>query len=291
MLEKRFSGNSLYEDEHTDYSDLLEATNTAFGKYIRAIIYKLGLKNGMNVLDVGSGIGCDAIALAEAVVPEGKVIGLEIARSHIEKAVQKISLSPYSKNVEMLYCDIFGYKSPNVSYDLVWCKYTLACFFDPLEALQKMKNLTKPGGRIVLINDLCPMHWLPGTLLGDRSRESRIYSAIFEYINKYRRDRRKEFGINGEFNSSCAGLIRQVGCSKIESYTVVAEEVGHISEPFKKVVDLFLQRSFSGEVKNRLSAKDRKFVDEIVDRESPYYLPNRDDLHIIKPITALIGTA
>jgi ubiquinone/menaquinone biosynthesis C-methylase UbiE len=290
-MDKDVCGNSLYEDELTDYSDLLEATSSAFGKQIKCIISKLSLKNGMSILDVGAGIGHDMIALAEAVAPEGRVDGLEIARPHFERAARNAASSQYNENINIYPCDLFCFDSPDQSYDMIWCKYTLACFLDPLKALLKMKILLKEGGRIVVINDLCPMHWLPGTLLGeDRARESRLCTAIFEYINRHRKKQREEFGVGGASNTSCAGLMRQAGYREIEAYTVVAEEIGRLSQPLRKTLQLFLQRSFPHRAEKYLSPEDRKFVKKIRDPDSPSYLLNRSDLHIIKPITALIGS-
>lgn len=288
IMEKETYNKSLYEDTSTDYSSLLETTNSAFRAPIVRLMNRLDLKKGMHLLDVGAGIGRDMIDLAALVAPRGTVTGLEIAQPHFEKAVAAIASSTYSRNIQIHHCDIFCFDTPEETYDLIWCKYTLACFLDPLAALRRMRTLLKKNGRIVVINDLCPMHWLPGTLLGeDRARESRLYNAIFESINQHRLKRREALGLMNVYNTSCVGLMQQAGYHGIETITEVAEALGRLTGPLKETLSLFLQRSFTKAAKNQLSAEDRKYVHEIRDPESPSYLLNRDDLHIIKPITAL----
>lgn len=288
-MKKEMYSTSLYEDKTTDYSDLLEAVGEAFRESVRQLMSKVGFANGMKVLDIGAGIGHDLLDIAAAVAPDGMATGLEIAEPHFAKAKRNAELSGYESNIRMLHCDLFGLDCREV-YDIIWCNTTIACFFDPLEGLMKMNTLLKEGGKVVVINDLCPMHWLPGTLLGqDRARESRLYSAIFENLKQHRRMRRKECGVAAQHDASCAGLMQQAGFQRLESHTTVAEEVGQLSEPLKKVMQLFLQRSFSDRTKKYLSEEDCKFVNKISDPDSTSYLLKRRDLHIIKPMTALIG--
>ncbi|MCI5179982.1 MAG: class I SAM-dependent methyltransferase [Candidatus Electrothrix sp. AW3_4] len=288
-MKKEVYAKSLYEDNATDYSDLLEAVGEAFRESIRQIMNRIGFTNGMKVLDVGAGIGHDLIDIAAAVAPDGMVTGLEIAEPHFIKAKRNAELSGHSAKIRMLHCDLFSLDQSKL-YDIIWCNTTIACFLDPLEGLVKMNSLLKEGGKVVVINDLCPMHWLPGTLLGqDRARESRLYSAIFENLKQHRRMRRKECGVAIQHDASCAGLMQLADFHRLESRTAVAEEAGQLSEPLMKVMQLFLQRSFSDRTKKYLSEEDRKFVNKISDPDSAFYLLKRRDLHIIKPITALIG--
>ena len=281
---------SLYESKDTDYTDLLEATGAAFRHVIRSIIFSLQLMQKMAVLDVGVGIGYDLIDLADMVCPAGKVVGVEISEPHFAKALQTIEASVHKEQIEVRLCDINNLEYPDETFDLVWCKYTLACFLDPLSSLQKMKQFIKKGGRGVVINDLVPMHWLPGTLLGeDRARESRLYTALFQNIADYRSRRREELGCSKIYNTSCAGLMKQAGFTHLSSYTVVAEEAGELSEALKKVLHYFLKRSFPDDVKDYISAADWEFIQEMRNPDSPAYLLNRQDMHVIKPITALIG--
>jgi|GEM_PF-2960774 len=282
---------SLYETKDTDYTELLDAAGAAFRHTVRKIISFLQLKPGMSILDIGTGNGYDLVDLAESVSPEGKIIGTEISEPHYAKSLQTIEASPWKDQIDVQLCDVNDLECPAESFDLVWCKYTLACFPDPLSSLKLIWKLVKRGGRVAVINDLVPMHWLPATLLGeDRARESRLYTAIFQYIADYRSKRRKELQCCCSIsNTSCAGLMRQAGFENLVSYTAVAEEVGELSEPLKKTLQLFLQRSFSEHMKDYLLPADWEFVQALRNRDSPHYLFNRHDLHIIKPITALIG--
>jgi ubiquinone/menaquinone biosynthesis C-methylase UbiE len=56
-----------------------------------SILDGLGLKPGMKVLDVGCGLGDDAVELAVSVGPSGHVTGVDLSQSLITEAVRRFA--------------------------------------------------------------------------------------------------------------------------------------------------------------------------------------------------------
>lgn len=107
----------------------------------------LNLKAGLRVLEVGSGLGILAAAVANA-VPDIGVVGLEQSAAQIAAAV-KDSRVPYVQG------DAHGLAFDEESFDLVYARYVLEHVADPELVLKEMRRVTRRGGRVAVCeNDI-----------------------------------------------------------------------------------------------------------------------------------------
>jgi SAM-dependent methyltransferase len=103
---------------------------------------------GQRLLDAGSGAGDVARRLAAEVGPAGEVIALDYSAATIAAAVERHDGS----NVRYRTGDVAALDLPDDSVDGVWCERVLQHVDDADTAIAELIRVTRPGGRICLID-------------------------------------------------------------------------------------------------------------------------------------------
>ncbi|WP_462409415.1 methyltransferase domain-containing protein [Neobacillus sp. Marseille-QA0830] len=106
------------------------------------------LTEGMAVLDVGCGTGAITRGIAEAVGPNGLVIGIDNNPNLIEKARKTHGDIPglYFENGDIYH---LPYEQ---KFDIVTSSRVLVWLSDPMKALKTMTSTVKIGGRILIVD-------------------------------------------------------------------------------------------------------------------------------------------
>jgi len=134
-----------------------------------ALVAKIGVTKGLNVLDLGSGDGTTAI-------PEAKlganVLGVDIASNLVAAGNDRAKDEGLANCVfqEGDATDLNGFKDD--SFDLVVTIFGAMFAPKPFDVAKEMVRVTKPGGRIVMGN------WIPGdpTLVAQILKISSAYT-------------------------------------------------------------------------------------------------------------------
>ncbi|QBD74641.1 methyltransferase domain-containing protein [Ktedonosporobacter rubrisoli] len=110
----------------------------------------LAPEQGHQLLDIGCGTGEDADALARLVAPSGKVIGLDSSVTMIAQARKRWagSVSP----VEFSEGDCTQLPFADSSFDGCRAERVLQHLDDPARAIGEMVRVTRPGGRVLIID-------------------------------------------------------------------------------------------------------------------------------------------
>jgi len=125
-------------EEQDRLAKLNELTNKSFIEY-------LGDLDNLNVCDFGCGLGLVVRDIADKF--DGvKVTGLEISEEQIEKARMNNS---GLDNVELIHTDVMKNNISDNTFDVTYCRYVLEHLENPVEAIEEMLRITKPGGRII----------------------------------------------------------------------------------------------------------------------------------------------
>jgi SAM-dependent methyltransferase len=127
-------------EEQARLAILNRLTNQTFITYLEP-------RDGMRVLEVGSGLGllaCEVASSANGVMVTG-----------VEKSPQQLAAARQQDNVTYLEGDAHNLDFPDESFDLVYARYLLEHVGDPERVLREMRRVAKPGARVVVCeNDI-----------------------------------------------------------------------------------------------------------------------------------------
>jgi ubiquinone/menaquinone biosynthesis C-methylase UbiE len=117
-----------------------------------ALVQRLGITNGLKVLDLGCGDGTTALPAAKL---GADVLGVDIARNLVE-AGNKRAAKQGLTNVKFQEGDASNLEQlPDKAFDLVVSIFGAMFAPKPFEVAKEMVRVTRPGGRIVMGN------WIP----------------------------------------------------------------------------------------------------------------------------------
>jgi SAM-dependent methyltransferase len=103
---------------------------------------------GERVLDVGCGTGTTAVQLATAVAPGGSVEGLDISPSMTASAQQRANTAGVA-NASFTVADAQAHNFEAGAYDLIFSRFGVMFFADPVAAFANLRSALRPGGRLV----------------------------------------------------------------------------------------------------------------------------------------------
>lgn len=130
---------------HFQYA--LEASLAPFG---RGIIEASGVEVGDLVLDIGCGCGDTTFEIGQRVGRDGHVHGLDISRPMILRS-RKTKSKLGVKNVTFGCEDAQTYAFEPDLVDVVFSRFGVMFFDDPLAAFVNMRRGLKPGGRLAFL--------------------------------------------------------------------------------------------------------------------------------------------
>ena len=100
--------------------------------------------HGMRIVDVGCGAGGTTLALANAVAPTGHVTGLDVSAVILEAARARLADTP---NVTLTLADALTWRLEGEPADLLFSRFGVMFFGDPVAAFANLRRSLKPGGR------------------------------------------------------------------------------------------------------------------------------------------------
>ena len=106
---------------------------------------------GKSVLEVGCGNGVLLPRLAEAVGPNGRVVGIDHSEAFVVEARAKIEAAGLAATATVQQADAYQLPFPEASFDIAHCERVLMHLEDPNAALAEMKRVVRPGGWLVAV--------------------------------------------------------------------------------------------------------------------------------------------
>jgi ubiquinone/menaquinone biosynthesis C-methylase UbiE len=136
------------QDEATYLRQVVEQGGEAATSYKKLSFELLQLKPGMQVLDVGCGIGMDLPTLADRVGAGGMVVGLDHDQSRLRTARET---NAGRSNVRLVMAEAQELPFPNSSFDGVRADRVLLYIPESAQTLAEMVRVLRPGGVLTLI--------------------------------------------------------------------------------------------------------------------------------------------
>jgi SAM-dependent methyltransferase len=143
-------------------------TRIAMRESGEALVQRIGISKGLQVLDLGCGDGTTAVPAAQA---GADVLGVDIARNLVEAGNQRAARLGLA-NCKFQHGDASEMRAlPDHAFDVVISIFGAMFCPKPFEVAQEMVRVTRPGGRVVMGN------WIPGdpTVVAQLLRISSAY--------------------------------------------------------------------------------------------------------------------
>ncbi|RMH51775.1 MAG: bifunctional demethylmenaquinone methyltransferase/2-methoxy-6-polyprenyl-1,4-benzoquinol methylase UbiE [Zetaproteobacteria bacterium] len=169
----------------------------------RCMVASAAVRRGGRVLDVAAGSGDIALALADRVGPEGRVVLLDPNRPMLaEGAARLIDAGLLPGRADCIQGDGAALPFADRSFDQVTIAFGLRNFVDPERGLAEFQRVLRPGGQLLVLEfsrpvlplleplyDAWSFHLIP--LLGEKVAGDRAaYQYLVESIRRFPDQRR-----------------------------------------------------------------------------------------------------
>jgi SAM-dependent methyltransferase len=121
----------------------------AADRFNRPLIEHAGVATGQAVLDLASGAGEPALALAAAVGPMGGVTALDLAPAMLAGLARRAAEAGVAPR--LVAADMAALPFAPAAFDRVTCRFGLMFAPDPIAALTEARRVLKPGGRAAIM--------------------------------------------------------------------------------------------------------------------------------------------
>ncbi|MDE1953751.1 MAG: class I SAM-dependent methyltransferase [Betaproteobacteria bacterium] len=158
-------------DARTDYS-----RSPTHARLAERLVALAAPQAGERVLDVATGTGFVAIAMARVVGEQGTVLGVDLSAGMLAQGRAAIAAAGL-RNVTMLQADAQTLPGMTGGYDLICCCNALPYMPDVPAALQRWCALLRPGGRLAF-NCWAENSYATGRLLREHAARHGVHVAM-----------------------------------------------------------------------------------------------------------------
>lgn len=111
------------------------------------------------ILDLATGSGDVAFALADGLPPEARITGMDFCQPMLDEAVKKRTGSTRWKGIEFRQGDGMALPLPDQAFDAVTISFGLRNMADRHKSLGEMRRVLRPGGRLFVLEFSQPHFW------------------------------------------------------------------------------------------------------------------------------------
>lgn len=129
------------------WAEKYEALDRALAPFGEASLDAAAVRAGESALDVGTGCGGTLMKLAELVGPRGRACGVDISAPMLARARERAAGIPQASLIE---ADAGRHRFAE-PFDLVYSRFGLMFFEDPVSAFQNLRGALKADGRLIFV--------------------------------------------------------------------------------------------------------------------------------------------
>lgn len=250
------------------YLQSLVVTGPLQEPVIRSAIQALDLPPGSRGLDVGCGIGLQALLLAEAVGPAGHVTGVDLSPEFLTYARSIAEKAGISEQVSFQEGDVNNLPFDDDTFDWVWSANCVGYApGEPLPLLKELARVVKPGGSVIILA------WSSQQLLpGYPVLEARL-NATSSGIAPFARGMRPELHF-----LRMPGWFRKVGMEGITARTFAGDVCAPLSDDIRSALIALLEMRWV-DVQSELSEEDWAEFQRLCLPESPDFILGLSDYY------------
>jgi demethylmenaquinone methyltransferase/2-methoxy-6-polyprenyl-1,4-benzoquinol methylase len=255
----------------------LEQANPLREPTLRSIIAALNLAPGSHGLDIGCGIGLQALLLAEATTP-GHVAGLDISAELLNYARNKIQSSPLADRISFKEGDMHSLPFPNDSFDWVWSADCVGYpSGDVLPTLKEIVRVVRPGGSVAILA------WTSQQLLpGYPLLEARLNATCSAYAPLLR-------GQRPESHFTCAlRWFSKAGLTEAKAQTFIGEVQAPLSAECRVALTSLFEMLW-GVASPEATEADRIEYQRLCQVDSPDFILNLPEYYAFFTYTMFSG--
>ena len=131
------------------WSERHEPIDAVFAPLTEFALDRAAPAAGESVLDIGCGSGTTVLALADRVGARGRVLGVDIAAPSVARARERLEDAGMS-HARVIVADASVHAFEPRSFDLVFSRFGVMFFGDPVASFANIRGALKPGGRLTL---------------------------------------------------------------------------------------------------------------------------------------------
>jgi ubiquinone/menaquinone biosynthesis C-methylase UbiE len=260
------------------FTKSLERMNYFQEPEARRLIADLALPSGSRGLDVGCGVGLYALWLAEALGPQGRVVGIEPTAERVEAARALVEARIGPGRLEFRPGDGTALDMDARSLDWLWCGDVLHHIVDTESALAEFRRVVRPGGRIVVKeSQVCSAMFLPG----HPELERRIQLAEIE--------RTREEGGGRSFQErrqTTPASLREAGLVEIRMRSYLIERRAPLAPAAHEYIQkTVFDRNWGERLRALLAPDDWGLRTALCEAGSPRHILRSPDYYCLYPIT------
>lgn len=138
---------SSLENEQSEFKRLKDQASLA-AEIERKGLERHGLREGMDVLDLGCGPGLTSRMIA-GISKTGSVLGVDLNQDLLKLAREEQQRDP-ANGLEFALGNVYDLSSLGQTFDFVYCRFVFQHLRDPLKALQEISGVLNPGGTVLI---------------------------------------------------------------------------------------------------------------------------------------------
>ena len=128
----------------------------------RKLVRRLGKAKPIDVLDVATGTGDQAIAIVKAGIPN--VIGVDISEQMLVEGRKKVAAKNLTDKITLAYGNCEELQFPDNSFDAISVSFGARNFENLEKGLAEMYRVLRPGGQVFILDFSMPKNMIVRSL-------------------------------------------------------------------------------------------------------------------------------
>ncbi len=250
------------------YIQKLVVTNPLQEPVMRRVVRALNLPPGSHGLDVGCGIGLQAMLLAEAVGPVGHVTGIDLSPKFLTYAGSIAEMAGISEQISFQEGDMNNLPFDDATFDWVWSANCVGYApGEPLPLLKELVRVVNPGGSVIILA------WSSQQLLPGYPVLEAHLNATSSGIAPFARGAAPELHF-----SRMRGWFRRAGMVDVTARTFVSDVCAPLSREIRSALTALIEMRWA-DVEAELSEWDWAEYQRLCLTESPEFILDLPDYY------------